>query len=277
MGNKSKSKTRKIPDSAEQPRPLPSDLQTLRRMIADLHAFLELLKAARDRGDFEWIGQVFEHLEHHVAPGNSPCAEITPRGLKLKLGLLMALQSLDAKDVADRVSAMKTSLNAWQAETKKPAGRHPILVGSTAQKAHYNRTAAKTESKKTLTNHVLNAIDHVVAPLHALRQRILKRLANAGLTSKVMTAQTVENAEDKQTWTPPQLAERWHRSPDTILTWIRSGELPAVNVSTRRGKRPRYQISAADVAVFETKRRVVPPPVVKRSRRKKDDGIIKYF
>ncbi len=64
MGSKSKSKTRKIPDSAEQPRPLPSDLQTLRRMIADLHAFLELLKAARDRGDFEWIGQVFEHLEH---------------------------------------------------------------------------------------------------------------------------------------------------------------------------------------------------------------------
>ena len=150
MGNKSKNKTRKIPDSAEQPRPLPSDLQTLRRMIADLHAFLELLKAARDRGDFEWIGQVFEHLEHHVAPGNSPCAEITPRGLKLKLGLLMALQSLDAKDVANRVSAMKTSLNAWQAETEKPAGRHPILVRSTAQKSPLQSHGSQDRVQKNL-------------------------------------------------------------------------------------------------------------------------------
>jgi len=208
--HKSKSKIQKTPDGAPRRQPLPSDPQTLRRMLADLQAFLDLLETARDRGEFEWFGKAFAYLEpQDVAPGNGPNVPRKPRGLNLTPGLLLALQFVDAKDFVGRVAVMKAPLDAWQAESEKPAGRQ-ILVGSAAVKACFKRTAAMHKARQALTADVLKAVDHAVALFYDLRQRILKRLAKAGLTSKVMTAQTVENAEDKQTWTPPQLAERWH-------------------------------------------------------------------
>ena len=61
--------------------------------------------------------------------------------------------------------------------------------------------------------------------------------------------------------TPPELASRWGISVDKVMTWIRSGELRAINAaSAGRNHRPRFLIDLDDIADFERRREVVPPP-----------------
>jgi hypothetical protein len=76
--------------------------------------------------------------------------------------------------------------------------------------------------------------------------------------------------------TPPELAARWGIDAHKILSWVRSGELRAIDVSTRRGGKPRYLIDQADIAVFEQRRTVQPPAPIPR-RRRKASNIVEYF
>lgn len=50
-------------------------------------------------------------------------------------------------------------------------------------------------------------------------------------------------------YTVPTLAKTMRVRRDTILAWINSGELKAVNVST--GLRPNYRIDPADLELFK--------------------------
>ena len=47
-------------------------------------------------------------------------------------------------------------------------------------------------------------------------------------------------------------------STKKIAEFIKSGELRAMDVSTRQEKRPRYLIDRTDIAAFEAARAVVP-------------------
>jgi len=69
--------------------------------------------------------------------------------------------------------------------------------------------------------------------------------------------------------TPPELAKELRIRPDKVLTWIRSGELAAVDVSETIGGRPRWRISADDLDDFLKRRRAQPAPKVTRRRRRK--------
>ena len=80
----------------------------------------------------------------------------------------------------------------------------------------------------------------------------------------------------RQKISPPELARRWGVDASKILTWIRSGELRAINVATHCGGRPRYLIDLADILIFEQRRSAAPPPTAPR-RRRKDPAIIQYF
>jgi len=75
---------------------------------------------------------------------------------------------------------------------------------------------------------------------------------------------------------PPELAKLWGVDPAKILTWIRRGELKAINVATDRNGRVRYAIDVADIAVFEASR-AVQPPVPRVRRRKVDPNVINFF
>ena len=79
--------------------------------------------------------------------------------------------------------------------------------------------------------------------------------------------------------TPPELGKQWGISPDKIVGFIRSGELPAIDISTNRDSpRPRYLIDRADIQAFEAARAVVPPaPKIKRRRRRRDPAVKEYF
>ncbi len=83
---------------------------------------------------------------------------------------------------------------------------------------------------------------------------------------------------DRTKLTPPQLARQWGVSADKILSFIRSGELRAVNAASKRGGRPRYLIDVADIAAFEAAREASsPPPAKPRRQRKQDAGVIAFY
>lgn len=67
------------------------------------------------------------------------------------------------------------------------------------------------------------------------------------------------------------LCERYAVNEHTVLAWIRSGELQAINVGVSPGKKkPRWRISESALAAFELARTVSPPP--SRTRRRKQTG-----
>jgi len=52
-------------------------------------------------------------------------------------------------------------------------------------------------------------------------------------------------ADSRDKLTPPEVARRWGVAPETVISWIRSGELKAIDVSARPGiGRPRYRIDS---------------------------------
>lgn len=80
----------------------------------------------------------------------------------------------------------------------------------------------------------------------------------------------------RSTLTPPQIARRYGISDEKVLTWIRNGELRAINIAAKSDGRPRYAVHESDLLEFERRREVVPPPKSPKRRKKKMD-IIEFF
>jgi excisionase family DNA binding protein len=79
--------------------------------------------------------------------------------------------------------------------------------------------------------------------------------------------------------TPPEIAKRFSVSVKKVLEWIRTGELPALNLARRACNRPRYSISVEALETFERLRRVVPDdgePRIGRIRRKSEPAIREF-
>lgn len=68
--------------------------------------------------------------------------------------------------------------------------------------------------------------------------------------------------------TPPQIADRLACKPETVIGWIRSGELAAINLARPGCIKPRYRISPQALADFEMRRSVVPRQQTRRIDRK---------
>lgn len=78
--------------------------------------------------------------------------------------------------------------------------------------------------------------------------------------------------------TPPQIARRYGVSPDKVLTWIRTGELRAINVASKPDGRPRYVVDEADLMVFESRRQAQPRTITQSTGRKRRvTNVIEYF
>ncbi|MFN0199332.1 MAG: helix-turn-helix domain-containing protein, partial [Planctomycetaceae bacterium] len=75
--------------------------------------------------------------------------------------------------------------------------------------------------------------------------------------------------------TPPAIAQRLGVSPETVIGWIRSGELEAINVAQRGKSRPRYRVSPQSLADWELRRSVVTS--VSPIRRPRRDPAIKSY
>ena len=77
--------------------------------------------------------------------------------------------------------------------------------------------------------------------------------------------------------TPPQYARELGVKDTTVLSWIRSGQLVAINVAKHGTTRPRFRIHRSEAVAFEQARAAVPAPKVQRRRRRQPEGIIEFF
>jgi hypothetical protein len=69
----------------------------------------------------------------------------------------------------------------------------------------------------------------------------------------------------------------WGVSADKILAWIRSGELPAIDASTKRNGRPRYLVDITELAAFENRRRIDAPKLSRQTKRRPASDVIQFF
>ena len=81
--------------------------------------------------------------------------------------------------------------------------------------------------------------------------------------------------DERDAFTPPQIAKRWGSSPEQVIGLILAGELGAFNIARKGASRPRWRISREHLADFERRRSAVVTPKPKRKRR--PAGLVKEY
>jgi hypothetical protein len=73
------------------------------------------------------------------------------------------------------------------------------------------------------------------------------------------------------------LCNRFAVNEHTVLRWIHSGELRAINVGVAPGKKkPRWRVTAEALAAFEALRTPSPPPP-RSKRRRRSPGVVEFY
>jgi hypothetical protein len=103
-----------------------------------------------------------------------------------------------------------------------------------------------------------------------IRVRLCELLASLPEDSKPTMPQ------DDIVLSPPDIAGILGCKPDTVVGWIKSGELKASNLASRTSTRPRYAVKKSDLDTFLAIRRPdLPIPRQRRSRL--EDGSRKFY
>lgn len=81
---------------------------------------------------------------------------------------------------------------------------------------------------------------------------------------------------------PAQVAEMWGISHDKVLEFIRTGELEAFNVASRKSRRPQFKIPLTALQAFQERRSGrdparATPPAPRRAARKSSSQRREYF
>jgi excisionase family DNA binding protein len=86
--------------------------------------------------------------------------------------------------------------------------------------------------------------------------------------------------DSQQMLSVPEIAKRLRVNEDKVRGWLVNGELRGVDVSARRGKRPRWRIDPADLEAFLARRVAQPTPRTTgrvQRRRRAETGIIEFY
>jgi hypothetical protein len=78
--------------------------------------------------------------------------------------------------------------------------------------------------------------------------------------------------ESKTVLTPPEIAEQLGTAPETVIGWIKSGQLKGANLATDH--RPRYVVDPVDLAAFLKSRQ--PQPPAKRKPKAQQSGFRRF-
>jgi transposase len=77
---------------------------------------------------------------------------------------------------------------------------------------------------------------------------------------------------------PKEISQRYGVDVHTVLGWIKSGELDAVNVGRSPGKKkPRWKSLPEHLASFELRRLSSPPPQRTRRRKQATPNVIEFY
>lgn len=80
------------------------------------------------------------------------------------------------------------------------------------------------------------------------------------------------------TYTIRDICNRFGVHEQTVLAWVHSGELKAVNVGRAPGKKkPRWRITQEALDAFEASRAATPQPQPTRRRRKQQDDVVRTY
>lgn len=96
-------------------------------------------------------------------------------------------------------------------------------------------------------------------------------------------AHTGCGADNRRTtaWTIPEIAERLQVDRDTVSAWVRSGQLPAIDITKAASKKPRWRITSEAFSGFLQARSNVKPAVDIKARAKRAPkrpaGWVDYF
>jgi hypothetical protein len=86
-------------------------------------------------------------------------------------------------------------------------------------------------------------------------------------TERLQAETLVVDRTPEQFLTPPEVAKIWRVRRETVLGWIKSGELKAINIA-EPCRRPRYRVDPMDLTAFKERRSVSPrQPMPKRNGR----------
>jgi hypothetical protein len=77
--------------------------------------------------------------------------------------------------------------------------------------------------------------------------------------------------------TPPELARKYRVAVEKILGFIATGQLRALDVSSRTSSRPRWRITAAAIAEFEAAHSSKRPPAPTKRRRGNSSEVTPFF
>jgi hypothetical protein len=87
-------------------------------------------------------------------------------------------------------------------------------------------------------------------------------------------ATPTSSLSERTFYNPAQVAEMWGVSHDKVLEFIKTGELEAFNVASKKSRRPQFKIPLAALQAFQQRRsgrdpaRSLPPPAPRRASRK---------
>jgi excisionase family DNA binding protein len=85
-------------------------------------------------------------------------------------------------------------------------------------------------------------------------------------------------ATDTEYLKPPEIAKLLRVGGDSVLRWIHTGELRAMDSTMGQGQRPRWRIHRADLEKFLASRAATPPPKSTRQRRRtKSADVIQFY
>ena len=83
------------------------------------------------------------------------------------------------------------------------------------------------------------------------------------------------SAAETTVYNPAQVAAMWGVAHDKVLEFIKTGELEAFNVASKRSRRPQFKVTLAAVKAFQERRsgrdpaRSAPPVTPRRTSSKK--------
>jgi excisionase family DNA binding protein len=269
--------------------PLPKDARTVQRIFDSLHRFCEwfgdeadkALRQARIRhlGSARYVHQCCRFIRsRYVVTAKRRSKVARPGGLSVPPNLAIGLKYLDEASLATTIDKLDGAITRLTAYEGKRFGRALVLIGTPAERAKARkrlREEAAAAPEAVAEAAALDDLDHALRNVVDLFSRTAEQFASRLVTG---TVKHVSRKHEKaSTLTPPEVAKRLGVSKNKIYAWIKSGELPAVNVTARPGSRPRYLITESDLTVFQEKRRTAKPSPVTRTRRRKDPNVIEYF